>query len=238
MTITAAAPAARLFYLARLVSAEGVQLASEEVWSPDNATPDQLETFTPAAVALDACAFFNSDEHGHNPGGCTVQLFGPFAVETPAHVFAVADAPDDAADFWTVTPEEVQPDATAEEAARIGGGCANAYLAELLADALARAEKGHPLNALDCAAISEAEDRARENADTHGHDDAGDYYGPKAAEAAREAGYTVRELEPGRWAFVSPDGAEDDGGPCPLKTERDAWDAAGSVHADETADRD
>lgn len=73
-------------------------------------------------------------------------------------------------------PDRVEPvDPTAEEAARIGASTANAYLSELVGAALERAQTGQRLNALDLAALSEAETRLSDNAT---NDEPGDYFGP------------------------------------------------------------
>ena len=60
----------------------------------------------------------------------------------------------------------------------IGANCANAYLAELVEAAADDAREGRPLNALHVAALDEAADRIKENAEAN--DDAGDYHGPTA----------------------------------------------------------
>lgn len=74
------------------------------------------------------------------------------------------------------------PDEIEAEAERIGGGTANLYLASLIGAALSRATEGQPLNALDLAALSEAESRLND-AHAEGRDDPGDYFGPSGPPA-------------------------------------------------------
>lgn len=94
----------RRFYLARLIGSDGGLLASEEVWNPQDATPEQDAAFTPERAALDAATFFHSDEHDADPAGNTIQLFGPYTVDTarPAHLFQIEeDDRPEARDYWT-----------------------------------------------------------------------------------------------------------------------------------------
>lgn len=82
------------------------------------------------------------------------------------------------AESWPkVRPDRVEPvDPTQDEAGRINAGCANVYLAALIGEALDRARTGQRLNALDIAALDEAQTRIDENANEN--DDAESYYGP------------------------------------------------------------
>lgn len=115
----------RTFYYVRLIDADGGLLASEEIWAPEGMTDPKAVNFMPENVAKDAAAFFDNDENGYSPDGCTVQLFGPFVIGEPAHVFAVAEAEGtDADDFWTVTPAGA-PGVTLEDVLRDWPGNTN-----------------------------------------------------------------------------------------------------------------
>lgn len=95
----------RQFYYVRLIDADGGLLASEELWAPEDATPEQIASdFSPERVAVDAASFFHSDEHDADPAGNTIQLFGPYTVDTarPAHLFQIEeDDRPEARDYWT-----------------------------------------------------------------------------------------------------------------------------------------
>ena len=96
----------RQFYLARLIDSAAAlivgtaeaTLASEQVWSPEAPGPDYDPAihFTPAAVADDAAAFFNTDEHDIDLSqkGLEIHLYGPFTQGAPVATFSVGEDAD------------------------------------------------------------------------------------------------------------------------------------------------
>lgn len=112
----------RQFYIAHLIDTAAALvvgmpdaiLATEQVWTPETPGPDYDPAihFTPAAVADDAAAFFNSDDHGVDLGQDDLQivLFGPFTRGEPVAAFTVG-LDDDA--YTVVTPVAVETPADA-----------------------------------------------------------------------------------------------------------------------------
>lgn len=90
-------PPARSFYIAHLVDLDGTVLAREEIWSPEAGA----DIGTPESVALDAAAFFSTDEHDVSPVDCVIRLYGPFLVDfaAPAYSFKVAEPDGMDADY-------------------------------------------------------------------------------------------------------------------------------------------
>lgn len=92
----------RQFYIAHLIDTAaaavvglpGAILATEQIWTPETprADYDPAIHFTPAAVADDAAAFFDTDDHGVDldKDDLEIAIFGPFTQGEPVALFSVS----------------------------------------------------------------------------------------------------------------------------------------------------
>ena len=117
----------RQFYIAHLidtaaalvVGASDAILATEQIWTPETprADYDPAIHFTPAAVADDAAAFFDTDDHGVDldKDDLEIAIFGPFTQGEPVALFSVS-RDDDGYPTTDLLAMPVVPDAFTFEA--------------------------------------------------------------------------------------------------------------------------